>query len=268
MGHLPSQGIAVSNGVRFDKMKSSDLPRTPRRLACLQVSTCQYNRDFAVSDIYEPTQRSTVKRLPKRGVYDRDVVHKILDEALMCHVGFAVDGQPFVIPTIHVRVGETIYVHGSPASRMLRTLEEGVPACVTVTLVDGLVLARSAFHHSMNYRSVVAFGTARLVAESAEKARVLHALTDHLVRGRWEEIRRPSEDELRKTLVLAIPIEEASAKIRTGPPLDEEEDYALPFWAGVVPLAINSAAPIADPRLADDAPVPDYAAHYGGPGPA
>jgi uncharacterized protein len=189
-----------------------------------------------MSDIYEPTEQTIVKRLPARGVYDREIVHRILDEALICHLGFAIDGQPFVIPTIHVRVAETIYVHGSPASRMLRTLEQGVPACVTVTHVDGLVLARSAFHHSMNYRSAVVLGTARVVDDPQKKLAALHALTDHLMRGRWEDIRQPSPEELRRTLVLEIAIESASAKIRTGPPLDEEEDYALPMWAGVLPL--------------------------------
>jgi nitroimidazol reductase NimA-like FMN-containing flavoprotein (pyridoxamine 5'-phosphate oxidase superfamily) len=218
-----------------------------------------------MSDVYEPTERTTVKRLPARGTYDRTVVHQILDEGLICHLGFVVDGQPFVIPTIYVRVGETIYVHGSPASRMLRTLEQGVPACVTVTHVDGLVLARSAFHHSMNYRSVVVLGTATLVNESERKLEVLHALTDHLIRGRWEEIRHPSPDELRRTLVLAIPIQEASAKIRVGPPLDDEEDYALPVWAGVLPLRITASEPIGDPRLSPETAVPSYATTYDGP---
>jgi uncharacterized protein len=220
-----------------------------------------------MSDVYEPTERTTVKRLPARGVYDRAVVHQILDESLICHLGFSVDGQPFVIPTIYVRVGETIYVHGSPASRMLRTLEQGVPACVTVTHVDGLVLARSAFHHSMNYRSVVVFGTATVVDDPEQKFEILHALTNHLIRGRWEKIRQPSPEELRRTLVLAIPIDEASAKVRVGPPLDEEEDYALPVWAGVLPLRLTASEPIPDPRLAAKAAVPSYAARYDGPGP-
>jgi uncharacterized protein len=219
-------------------------------------------------DDYERSKRTTVKRLPARGVYDRAVVHQILDESLMCHLGFVEGGQPFVIPTIHVRIGEIIYVHGSPASRMLRTLERGIPACVTVTHVDGLVLARSAFHHSMNYRSVVAFGTARVVDDPDKKAEVLHALTDHLIRGRWEEIRQPSAEELRRTLMLAIPIDEASAKIRVGPPLDEEEDYALAVWAGVLPLRVAASEPIADPRLPPDTAVPSYAATYAGPKPA
>jgi uncharacterized protein len=218
-----------------------------------------------MSDVYEPTERTTVKRLPARAAYDREVVHHILDDALICHLGFVVDGQPFVIPTIYVRIDETIYVHGSPASRMLRTLEQGVPACVTVTHVDGLVLARSAFHHSMNYRSVVVLGTATIVNDAQNKLEVLQALTNHLIRGRWEEIRHPSPEELRRTLVLAIPIQEVSAKIRVGPPLDEEEDYELPVWAGVLPLRVTPSSPIADPRLSADTAVPDYAARYYGP---
>jgi nitroimidazol reductase NimA-like FMN-containing flavoprotein (pyridoxamine 5'-phosphate oxidase superfamily) len=218
-----------------------------------------------MSNIYEPTEQTTVKRLPARGVYDREVVHRILDEALICHLGFVIDGQPFVIPTIHVRVDETIYVHGSPASRMLRTLEQGVPACVTATHVDGLVLARSAFHHSMNYRSAVVLGTARVVDDQQKKFEALHALTDHLMRGRWEDVRQPSPDELRRTLVLEIAIESASAKIRTGPPLDEEEDYALPMWAGVLPLKWSATKPVPDSRLAADVPVPSYVTNYNGP---
>jgi uncharacterized protein len=218
-----------------------------------------------MSNIYEPTEQTTVKRLPARGVYDREVVHRILDEALICHLGFVIDGQPFVIPTIHVRVDETIFVHGSPASRMLRTLEQGVPACVTVTHVDGLVLARSAFHHSMNYRSAVVLGTARVVDDQQKKFDALHALTDHLMRGRWEAIRQPTPEELRRTLVLEIAIESASAKIRTGPPLDEEEDYALPIWAGVLPLKWSATKPVPDSRLAADVPVPSYVTNYNGP---
>jgi uncharacterized protein len=216
-------------------------------------------------DVYEPTERTTVKRLPGRGAYDKDVVHRILDEGMICHLGFVVDGQPFVIPTIYVRIGETIYVHGSPASRMLQALDQGAPACVTVTHVDGLVLARSAFHHSMNYRSVVVIGTAILVDEPEKKREVLHALTDHLIRGRWQEIRQPSPQELKRTLVLAIDIGEASAKIRVGPPLDDEEDYQLPVWAGVLPLAVTAGEPVPDPRLAAEVPVPLYAALYEGP---
>ncbi|HEV7919302.1 MAG TPA: pyridoxamine 5'-phosphate oxidase family protein, partial [Thermoanaerobaculia bacterium] len=177
------------------------------------------------------TERTTVRRLPKRGLYDRQTIHAIIDEALICHVGFVVEGAPVVIPTIHTRVGDTLYFHGSAASRMLRSLRGGVEACVTVTLLDGLVLARSAFHHSMNYRSAVVFGTAREVTDAAEKLQVLHALVEHVAAGRSADARPPNDKELRQTLVLALPIEEASAKVRTGGPVDDDEDYALPIWA-------------------------------------
>jgi len=216
-------------------------------------------------DDTKPTERSSVKRLPARGVYDREVIHQILDAGLVCHLGFVVEGQPFVIPTTYVRVGETLYVHGSPASRMLQTLEQGVAACVTVTLVDGLVLARSAFHHSINYRSVVVFGTGIVVSEPQEKMAVLKALTDHLIPGRWDEIRQPNSMELKRTLVLAIPIEDASAKIRVGPPLDDDDDYQLGVWAGVVPLRVTASTPVPDPKLAPDIRPPGYALTYSGP---
>jgi nitroimidazol reductase NimA-like FMN-containing flavoprotein (pyridoxamine 5'-phosphate oxidase superfamily) len=218
-----------------------------------------------MSDVANPTDRSTVKRLPGRGVYDRAVIHQILDQGLVCHLGFVVEGQPFVIPTTYVRMGDTIYVHGSPASRMLQALEGGVAACVTVTLVDGLVLARSAFHHSINYRSVVVFGTASLVEDPQQKVKVLQALVDHLISGRWQDIRHPNLQELKRTLVLAIPIEEASAKVRKGPPIDDEEDYGLDVWAGVVPLRLVASDPVPDPRLAPDISPPEYAASYSGP---
>jgi len=208
------------------------------------------------------TDRTTVKRLAKRGVYDRDTIVAIIDEALICHVGFNVDGKPVVIPTIHTRVGDQLYFHGSAASRMLRTLKNGVEACVTVTLLDGLVLARSAFHHSMNYRSAVVFGTAREVTEREEKLRVLDALVEHVCRGRSADVRAPNEAELRQTLVLALPIEEASAKVRTGGPVDDEEDYALPIWAGVLPLHVVPQQPVADERLVDGVPVPAYVNAY------
>jgi nitroimidazol reductase NimA-like FMN-containing flavoprotein (pyridoxamine 5'-phosphate oxidase superfamily) len=212
-----------------------------------------------------PSERSTVKRLPARGNYDQAVIHEILDAGLVCHLGFVADGQPFVIPTTYVRKGDTIYVHGSPASRMLQTLEQGVAACVTVTLVDGLVLARSAFHHSINYRSVVVFGTAVLVSDPEEKVQVLEALTEHLIPGRWQEIRQPNAQELKRTLVLAIPIDEASAKIRIGPPIDDEEDYRLGVWAGVVPLRMTASEPVPDPKLAPEIVPPGYAVAYDGP---
>ncbi|MGZ5442564.1 MAG: pyridoxamine 5'-phosphate oxidase family protein [Thermoanaerobaculia bacterium] len=191
------------------------------------------------------TDRTKVRRLANRGNYDRETIHAILDEALVCHVGFVVDGAPVVIPTIHWREGDRLYVHGSAASRMLRMLKDGVDACVTVTLVDGLVLARSAFHHSMNYRSVVVFGKARVV-EGEDKLHALDALVEHVVRGRSREMRPHKEIELKQTLVLALPLDEASAKIRTGGPVDDEEDYALPIWAGVVPLRLTAGEAIAD----------------------
>lgn len=190
--------------------------------------------------------RTTVKRLSTRGAYDRDTVHAILDEAYICHVGFAVDGHPFVIPTIHARVGDTLYFHGSAASRMLRSLRDGVDACVTVTLLDGLVLARSAFHHSMNYRSVVVLGKGREVVDREEKIRALDAIVEHVVLGRTALVRAPNEAELRQTMVISMPLTEASAKVRTGPPIDDEEDYALDVWAGVIPLRLEKGEPIQD----------------------
>jgi nitroimidazol reductase NimA-like FMN-containing flavoprotein (pyridoxamine 5'-phosphate oxidase superfamily) len=218
-------------------------------------------KDVLMTDAYKPTDRTTVKRLAKRGVYDRATIHQILDEALICHVGFVSDGAPYVIPTIHVRMGEQLFVHGSPASRMLRALRADAEICVTVTLVDGLVLARSAFHHSMNYRSVVILGRASVVDDLQEKFQVLRALTEHVVPGRWQDVRLPSEQELKGTLVLGVPIEEASAKVRVGP-LDDEADYQLPVWAGVVPLAVNAGKPVPDPRLPPGVFVPDYATNY------
>jgi len=206
------------------------------------------------------TDKTRVRRLAQRGSYERQTIDAILDEALICHVGFVVDGAPVVIPTIHWRDGDRLYIHGSAASRMLRSLRDGVDACVTVTLVDGLVLARSAFHHSMNYRSVVVFGRATLVEDREEKIRALDALVEHVVPGRSSEVRGPNESELRQTIVLSLPIEEASAKIRTGGAVDDEEDYALPVWAGVVPLALTPSAPIADRDV--KAEVPEYVRDY------
>jgi uncharacterized protein len=211
------------------------------------------------------TDRTTVRRLPARGAYDRALIHSILDEGLICHVGFVADGRPFVIPTIHVRVGDRLYVHGSPASRMLKAMAGGVEVCITVTLLDGLILARSAFHHSMNYRSVVLFGEARPVDDPAEKARVLQVLAEHLVPGRWRDIRVPTPGELKATSVLSIPIDEASAKVRTGPPVDDEDDYALPIWAGVLPLSIAAGEPVPCPRLLPGIVLPSYASSYPGP---
>jgi nitroimidazol reductase NimA-like FMN-containing flavoprotein (pyridoxamine 5'-phosphate oxidase superfamily) len=198
---------------------------------------------------YIPTERTQVRRLKKRAAYDKEVVHAILDQAIVCHVGFVANQQPFVIPTLFARDDETLYLHGSGASRMLRSLAAGLDVCLTVTLVDGVVLARSAFHHSLNYRSVVVIGKARLVTDREEMLHALHLLTNHVVSRRWEEVRTPNELELKQTHVLALPLTEVSAKIRTGPPLDDEEDYALPVWAGVVPVRMNVGAPIDDKRL-------------------
>jgi nitroimidazol reductase NimA-like FMN-containing flavoprotein (pyridoxamine 5'-phosphate oxidase superfamily) len=198
----------------------------------------------------EPTPRTTVRRLPERARYDRETIDAILDEGLVCHVGFVVDGQPYVIPTIHARMGDHLVIHGSAAARMLRTLAGGVPLCVTVTLVDGLVLARSGFHHSLNYRSVVVLGRATEVADPADKRRALDAIVEHVVPGRLPGVRPPKESEMRQTRVLSLPLSEASAKVRTGPPKDDEEDYGLPVWAGELPLRLQALAPVPDPRLA------------------
>lgn len=204
------------------------------------------------------SERTQLRRHPERGSRASADVHAALDAAFLAHVGYSVEGQPFVVPTLFGRRGDTLYLHGSAASRTLRALERGVPACVTVTLVDGLVLARSAFNHSMNYRSVMAFGTARAIAEAAAKADALRVISEHLMQGRWEAVRAPSERELKATTVLEFAIEEASAKVRRGPPIDEDEDYALPIWAGVLPLATVAGAPEADPRLAPGLATPEH----------
>src|SRR5215471_13230602 len=189
------------------------------------------------------TRRSQLRRLPKRGSHEREIIHAILDAGFLAHVGFQANGQPFVIPTLYGREGDKLYLHGSAASRMLGELETGVPACVNVTLVDGLVLARSAFHHSMNYRSVVAFGIARKIDDAARKTHALRVISENVIAGRWNDVRGPSEKELKATSVLEFEIEEASAKIRTGPPKDDEEDYSLPIWAGVLPLKWQAESP-------------------------
>jgi len=206
----------------------------------------------------EFTDRSRVRRLPARGSHEFSEICSILDAAFLAHVGFVVDGQPFVIPTLFGRQDETLYLHGSAASRMMRQLEQGIAACVTVTLVDGLVLARSAFHHSMNYRSVVAFGTARKIQEDAAKEQALRVISEQVIAGRWNDVRLPTAKELKATTVLSFEIEEASAKVRTGPPKDDDEDYALPIWAGVLPLSIQRGEALADPLLTAHVPVPKY----------
>ena len=214
------------------------------------------------SNAIAPTPRTRLKRLPKRAAYERDAIYSILDTALVCHVGFAIDGQPYVIPTLHVRIGDRLYIHGSAASRMLGNAAEGTPLAVTVTHIDGLVLARSAFHHSVNYRSVVILGAATLVADPAEKLAVMKGLIDHVAPGRWDHIRHPNEKELAATSVLSIPIVEASAKLRSGDPLDDEADYAMAVWAGQIPFAMKTLTPVADARLDASTPVPAHVTEY------
>ena len=211
---------------------------------------------------YTPTNRTLLKRLPKRGLYDKEQVHSILDEGYLCHVGFVADGQPYVIPTLYARDGDRVYIHGSAASRMLRNLDQGVPVCFTVTLLDGLVLARSIFNHSMNYRSVVVLGTAVAVEDPEEKVEALRRLSEHILPGRWAESRQPNAKELKATLVMRLPIEEFSAKVRQGPPIDDEEDMGFPTWAGVIPLAMVAGRPIDDAQLMPGTATPAYATSY------
>ena len=211
---------------------------------------------------FPQTQRTTLKRLPKRGVYDRKLVYGILDEGFICHVGFSVAGQPFVIPTGYARVDHQLFIHGSQVSRMLRTLSSGIEVCVAVTLVDGLVLARSAFHHSINYRSVVMFGSATVVEHREAKLAALFAFSEQVIPGRWNEVRVPTEQELKATTVLSLPLVEASAKVRTGPPIDDEEDYELPIWAGVIPLQLVADVPVNDPRLKPESQLPRSVLDY------
>ena len=208
------------------------------------------------------TKRTELRRIPDRGSHDWETINKILDVGFLASVGFCVDGQPFVIPTLYGRDAERLYLHGSAASRMLRELETGVPACVTVTLVDGLVLSRSAFDHSLNYRSVVAFGTARKVMDPEQKIKSLRVISEHLIAGRWAEVRGPSDQELKATTVLEFSIEEASSKVRSGPPLDDESDYGWKVWAGVVPLEMKSRLSIPDDKLVQGVTVPEYVQRY------
>ncbi|HEX2051358.1 MAG TPA: pyridoxamine 5'-phosphate oxidase family protein [Actinomycetota bacterium] len=205
------------------------------------------------------TARTTVHRVPARGVYDRAAIDAILDAAPVCHVGVVVDGQPYVMPAIHARVGDELVLHGSSASRLFRHLRSGAPACATATVVDGLVLARSAFHSSMNYRSAVVLGVAREVAQRAPKLAALEAISEHVLPGRWTDVRPPSDAELRATTVVSIRVDEASAKVRTGPPADDDADLELPVWAGVVPLELVAQPPEPDPGRVRDEPVPPYA---------
>src|SRR5579859_851572 len=217
---------------------------------------------FPMPEPQIPSARTRVVREADRAVYDRETVYRILDEGFLCHVGFAMDGQPFVIPTSYGRKGASLYIHGSAASRMLRQMKEGVPVCVTVTLLDGLVLARSVFNHSMNYRSVVVLGKATLVDDPQEKLAALRALSEHILPGRWDDSRQPNERELKATSVLRLPIEEFSAKVRTGPPIDDAEDYSFPTWAGVIPLEMKAGEPIDDEKLDPSLEAPPYARSY------
>jgi uncharacterized protein len=208
------------------------------------------------------TSRTELRRLPARGSHDRETINEILDAGFLASVGFCIDGQPFVIPTLYGRSAERLYLHGSAASRLLRALETGIAACVSVTLVDGLVLSRSAFDHSMNYRSVVAFGNARTIEDAAQKVEALRVISEHLIAGRWKDVRGPKEKELSATKVLEFSIDEASSKIRSGPPLDDEDDYGLSVWAGVLPLVVKSEAPIADEQLVSGVEIPDYVRNF------
>lgn len=212
--------------------------------------------------MFPKTQQNKVRRLPQRGHYDKDTVYAIVDEALICHVGFVDDDQPYVIPTIHARDEDTLYLHGAPASRLLKQAAAGQPLSIAVTLLDGIVFARSVFHHSMNYRSVVLFGHGRILESDADKLRALRVLTERIARGRWDDARQPTQQELDATTVVAVAIENASAKSRSGPPVDDEEDYALPIWAGVLPLAQQAAAPVDDPKLKASIAVPEYVCEY------
>ena len=211
---------------------------------------------------FEKTERTRIRRMPKRASYDVAVVEAILAEGLYCHVGFSVDGQPYVIPTIYARIEDHLYLHGSAASRMLGAIGGRMPVCVTVTLLDGLVLARSGFHHSMNYRSVVVLGQATEVTDPDEKMAALKAIVDHVMVGRWEDVREPSAQELKATSVIRVPLEEVSAKIRTGPPVDDEEDYQLDCWAGELPLRLVPQQLVADPQLRAGIALPAYAKNY------
>lgn len=226
------------------------------------ISAPRFSMRCTVSEPFTPTERTRVVREPQRGIYDRETIYKILDEGLVCHVGFSTEGQPFVIPTLFARIGDAIYFHGSAASRMLRGLSEGTNVCVTVTLTDGIVLARSVFNHSMNYRSVVALGKAALVDSPNEKLEALRAFTEKILPHRWDDARQPNEKELKATSILRLPLIEASAKVRVGPPEDDTADYALPVWAGVIPLSTVAGAPIRDERCDLGISLPAYAANY------
>jgi len=204
------------------------------------------------------TERTRVRRIPDRGHYDKKTIYPIIDEALYCHVGINHNGSPVVIPTIHARINNTLYIHGSAASRLLQSIQEDASLCVTISLIDGIVLARSAFHHSLNYRSVVVFGQGVIVNDFQEKWDALKAVSDHLVPKRWEDVREPNQKEMDATTVVSISLEEASAKVRSGPPGDDDADYALPIWAGVLPTELKKGTLIPDPVLPESIGIPDY----------
>ena len=251
----PHAGACPGGGIpaKVDSSRFSTVDLSPDRLSPYNTST--------MTDSLRTT-RTEVHRLPVRGAYDRETMHAILDEGLICHVGFVSGGSPFVIPTGYGRDGDQLLIHGSAASRMLRALSAGAEACITVTLLDGLVLARSAFHHSMNYRSVVVLARGTLIDQPESKMAALRAITERLVPGRWDGVRQPTPQEMKGTTVLSFPINEASAKVRTGPPKDDEEDYALPIWAGVLPLSLISGDPVADERNQPEVELPDYVRDY------
>ncbi|MDQ3179170.1 MAG: pyridoxamine 5'-phosphate oxidase family protein [Acidobacteriota bacterium] len=215
-----------------------------------------------MGEIIKPTEKTKLRRLPKRGSFERETIYQILDEGFICHVGFVVGNQPFVVPTGYARLKDNLLIHGSAASRMLRAMASEIEVCVTVTLIDGLVLARSAFHHSMNYRSIVIFGKAKLIEDERKKLDALRAFTEHIAPNRWADVRPPTEKEIKATLVLSLPIEEASAKIRTGNPLDDEADYELNVWAGVLPVSLIAGEATSDERLKSGIPIPDYISNY------
>jgi uncharacterized protein len=215
-----------------------------------------------VADTFAPTERTRVVREPQRAVYDREAIYKILDEGMVCHLGFAAEEQPYVIPTLYARIGDAIYFHGSAASRMLRGLSGGASVCLTVTLTDGIVVARSIFNHSMNYRSVVALGKATIVDEPAEKLEALRAFSEKILPGRWEDARKPNAQELKATSILRLPLTEVSAKVRSGPPHDDAPDLPLPIWAGVIPLRMVADAPIREERCSTEILMPEYVARY------
>jgi nitroimidazol reductase NimA-like FMN-containing flavoprotein (pyridoxamine 5'-phosphate oxidase superfamily) len=236
-------------------------PITSKLLKQKYFPLLEANQKF-MSELLQRTERTTLKRSPSRGSFDRQTIYRILDEAFVCHVGFTIDQGPVVIPTAYARVGNDLLIHGSTVSRMLMALAMEVDICVTVTLIDGLVLARSAFDHSMNYRSVMIFGKARVLIDKQEKTAALRAFTEHIIPRRWDEVRPPNAQELKATTVLMLPLQEVSAKTRTGPPLDNEQDYALDIWAGVIPLKLSAGEPIADDRVKEGISMPPSVLNY------